>query len=77
MREILHVQVGQCGNQMGTKFWEGISKEHDVAPDGQVTATEIISNLDVYYAEASSGTWRLCLRRMGLDWTGRGPNEVG
>ncbi|KAK4746039.1 hypothetical protein SAY87_012351 [Trapa incisa] len=22
MREILHVQVGQCGNQVGGKFWE-------------------------------------------------------
>ena len=22
MREIVHIQVGQCGNQMGSKFWE-------------------------------------------------------
>jgi hypothetical protein len=22
MREIVHVQVGQCGNQIGAKFWE-------------------------------------------------------
>lgn len=22
MREILHVQGGQCGNQIGAKFWE-------------------------------------------------------
>ena len=22
MREIVHVQVGQCGNQIGVKFWE-------------------------------------------------------
>jgi hypothetical protein len=22
MREILHVQAGQCGNQIGAKFWE-------------------------------------------------------
>ena len=27
-REIIHVQVGQCGNQIGAKFWETISKEH-------------------------------------------------
>jgi hypothetical protein len=22
MREIVHLQAGQCGNQIGTKFWE-------------------------------------------------------
>ena len=21
MREVVHIQAGQCGNQMGTKFW--------------------------------------------------------
>ena len=28
MREIVHVQAGQCGNQIGAKFWEIISDEH-------------------------------------------------
>lgn len=28
MREIVHVQVGQCGNQVGSKFWEVVSEEH-------------------------------------------------
>jgi hypothetical protein len=28
MREIVHVQAGQCGNQIGAKFWEVISDEH-------------------------------------------------
>jgi len=27
-REILHVQVGQCGNQVGTCFWEAVTNEH-------------------------------------------------
>ena len=27
MREIVHVQGGQCGNQIGAKFWEVISDE--------------------------------------------------
>ncbi len=22
MREIVHIQAGQCGNQIGAKFWE-------------------------------------------------------
>jgi len=28
MREIVHLQAGQCGNQIGAKFWEVISDEH-------------------------------------------------
>ena len=24
MREIVHLQAGQCGNQIGSKFWEVI-----------------------------------------------------
>jgi hypothetical protein len=36
MREIVHVQAGQCGNQIGAKFWEVISDEHGVDPTGYV-----------------------------------------
>ena len=34
-REIVHIQAGQCGNQIGAKFWEIISNEHGIMPDGQ------------------------------------------
>ena len=34
MREIVHVQAGQCGNQIGAKFWEVISDEHGIDPMG-------------------------------------------
>ena len=34
MREIVHMQGGQCGNQIGAKFWEVISDEHGVDPTG-------------------------------------------
>ena len=34
MREIVHVQAGQCGNQIGAKFWEIISDEHGIDPSG-------------------------------------------
>jgi hypothetical protein len=30
MREIVHLQAGQCGNQIAAKFWEVISNEHGV-----------------------------------------------
>ena len=29
-REIVHIQAGQCGNQIGAKFWEIISDEHGI-----------------------------------------------
>ena len=35
MREIVHLQIGQCGNQVGTKFWEIISDEHGIDADGK------------------------------------------
>lgn len=34
MREIVHIQGGQCGNQIGAKFWEVISDEHGIDPTG-------------------------------------------
>ena len=34
MREIVHVQAGQAGNQVGSKFWEVISQEHAISPNG-------------------------------------------
>ena len=34
MREIVHLQAGQCGNQIGAKFWEVISDEHGIDPTG-------------------------------------------
>ena len=34
-REIVHIQAGQCGNQIGAKFWEIISDEHGVTPTGE------------------------------------------
>ena len=34
MREIIHIQIGQCGNQIGEKFWETISEEHGLDQTG-------------------------------------------
>ena len=34
MRELVHVQGGQCGNQIGAKFWEVIADEHAIDPTG-------------------------------------------
>ncbi|KAI6243787.1 Tubulin beta chain [Aphelenchoides fujianensis] len=56
MREIVHVQVGQCGNQIGSAFWNTISEEHGINPDGAyVGDTEHqLERISVYYNEASN-----------------------
>ncbi|CAG9120332.1 unnamed protein product [Plutella xylostella] len=57
MREIVHVQAGQCGNQIGSKFWEIISDEHGVGPDGVYMGQnpQQLERISVYYNEAGSG----------------------
>ena len=39
MREIVHLQTGQCGNQVGTKFWEVLSDEHGIDGNGNYVGT--------------------------------------
>lgn len=34
MREVITVQVGQCGNQVGTEFWKQLCAEHGIQPNG-------------------------------------------
>ena len=33
-REIISLQVGQCGNQIGTEFWKQLCREHGIGRDG-------------------------------------------
>ncbi|GLG99576.1 hypothetical protein R5R35_009244 [Gryllus longicercus] len=55
MREIVHVQVGQCGNQIGAKFWEVLSEEHGIDQTGKYHGHSCLQleRIDVYYNEAS------------------------
>jgi len=59
MREIVHVQAGQCGNQIGEKFWEVISDEHGIDPTGSYCGTNDVQleRINVYYNEASGGKY--------------------
>ena len=40
VREIVHVQVRQCGNQIGNAFWNTISAEHKLAKDCKFTGNK-------------------------------------
>lgn len=56
MREIVHVQVGQCGNQIGSKFWEIINDEHGIDASGAYVGDSDLQleRISVYYNEVSS-----------------------
>ena len=45
-REIITLQCGQCGNQIGSEFWKKLCLEHGIAPDGV---------LEEYAADESAG----------------------
>nr|XP_055137503.1 tubulin beta-8 chain-like isoform X12 [Symphalangus syndactylus] len=59
MREIVLTQTGQCGNQIGTKFWEVISDEHAIDSAGTYHGDSHLQleRINVYYNEASSGRY--------------------
>jgi len=48
-REIITLQVGQCGNQIGGEFWKQLCLEHGISPNG------ILSNPAGSSPMASSG----------------------
>jgi len=59
MREIVHLQVGQCGNQIGSKFWQVISEEHGIDASGVYRGTDEqqLERINVYYNEATGGKY--------------------
>ena len=59
MREIVHIQAGQCGNQIGAKFWEVICDEHGVDPTGTYHGDSDLQleRINVYYNEATGGRY--------------------
>lgn len=55
-RELITVQAGQCGNQVGSQFWEFLCRDHGIAKDGTLEeyATEGQANdrKDVFFYQA-------------------------
>eukprot|EP01083_Nonionella_stella_P057041 149916_1 len=64
-REIISIQIGQCGNNIGCMFWEHIGNEHKVGIDGEFTGNiersygrraedeDRLDKIHVYYDEVS------------------------
>ena len=59
MREIVHIQAGQCGNQIGSKFWEVVCGEHGINPTGEYTGTSDLQleRINVYFNEANENRY--------------------
>jgi tubulin beta len=59
MRELVHVQAGQCGNQIGAKFWEVIADEHGIDPTGTYHGDSDLQleRINVYFNEATGGRY--------------------
>jgi len=59
-REIVHIQAGQCGNQIGAKFWEIISDEHGIGVNG-VPQDDVVDlqleRIEVYYNEVTDNKY--------------------
>ncbi|KAI8897890.1 beta tubulin [Globomyces pollinis-pini] len=53
MREIIQIQSGQCGNQIGAKFWEVIMGEHNIDDNGYYVGENDVQleKLSVYFNE--------------------------
>jgi len=58
-REIVCIAGGQCGNQIGAKFWEVISEEHGIGTTGEYEGEEDnqLERINVYYNEATGGRY--------------------
>jgi tubulin beta len=59
MREILHIQAGQCGNQIGAKFWELMAAEHGINSDGAYVGDNDLQleRINVYFNEGQGGRY--------------------
>jgi len=58
-REIVCIAGGQCGNQIGAKFWEVICGEHKINVTGEYEGEEDnqLERIGVYYNEATGGRY--------------------
>jgi tubulin beta len=60
MGEIVNILVGQCGNQIGAKFWDLISEEHGIDATGAYCgqSDQLLERINVYYNEGISGRYK-------------------
>jgi tubulin beta len=59
MNEIICIQVGQCGNEVGAKFWEKISYEYGIDSAGFYNGENdsLLEKISVFYNDRSGGKY--------------------
>jgi len=60
-REIITLQVGQCGNQIGTEFWSKLCSEHGISKSGSFDGADGffpgIDRKDVFFYQADDNRY--------------------
>lgn len=56
MREIVHIQIGQYGNQVSAKYWEDIAHEHGISSAGKYESDLDIQrkSINTYFREVKT-----------------------
>ncbi|CAD26372.1 TUBULIN GAMMA CHAIN [Encephalitozoon cuniculi GB-M1] len=58
MREVVTLQVGQCGNQMGAEFWKTLCKEHGISMCGVLQdSRDLGDRKDVFFYQADDNVF--------------------
>ncbi|XP_037950225.1 tubulin gamma-1 chain-like [Teleopsis dalmanni] len=57
--EIITLQLGQCGNQVGFEFWKRLCLEHGIQPNGKMVedAGEIHDRKDIFFYQADDNRY--------------------
>ncbi|KAH9385626.1 tubulin gamma [Nematocida major] len=55
MGNIITLQVGQCGNQIGSEFWEKVCTEHGISDTGEVMCDRGNDRKDTFFYESYDG----------------------
>jgi len=59
VREIITLQAGQCGNQVGDAFWNRAGQEHGLLDNGNYAGDQDtqLERINVFYKETSAGDY--------------------
>ena len=60
MREVVTIQVGQCGNAIGANYWDDICREHGINSRSSLyegDSDEQLQHVDVSFNEHSDSSY--------------------
>ncbi|KAI5125899.1 tubulin gamma [Nematocida parisii] len=57
MGNVITLQVGQCGNQIGNEFWEKVCSEHGISSSGEVLTHTTADRKDTFFYESYDGRY--------------------